>query len=65
MNRSRGEFLTTCVPMRNYPVKFREYHRMSIETFDYILGGIRNDITGQSNFRVCVSPEEKLTITIR
>jgi hypothetical protein len=51
--------------MQNYQVKFREYYCKNIETFDYILGGLRNNITGQLNFRVCVNVEEKLTITIR
>lgn len=36
---------------------------MSKETSDYILGGIRNDITGQANFKVWVSPEEKLNFS--
>jgi hypothetical protein len=61
---SRGEFFTTCVPMRNYPDKFKEYYRMSIETFDYILRDISKFITGESNFRMCISPEEKLTISL-
>lgn len=42
--------------MRNYPDNLKEYHHLSIETFDYILERIRNDIIIQSNFRVaCVS----------
>lgn len=40
LNRFRGEFFTPCVPRWNYPDMFREYCRMSIETLDYILGGI-------------------------
>lgn len=64
-DRSAGEFFKTCQPLRNYPDKFKDYHRMTIETFDYILEGIKDDVTGQSNFRVCIGPEEKLTITIR
>jgi hypothetical protein len=39
---------------------------MQIETFDYILEAtIKDDLATQSNFRDCISPEEKLTITIR
>ncbi|XP_072380701.1 uncharacterized protein [Diabrotica undecimpunctata] len=64
-DRSSGEFNKTFQTLRNYPDKFKEYHRMSIETFYYILEGIEDNISGQSNFRECISPEEKLNITIR
>lgn len=65
VDRSAGEFFKTWQTIRNYPDKFKEYYRMTMETFDYILEGIKDDISGQSNFRQCISPEEKLSITIR
>jgi hypothetical protein len=44
--------------------KYKDYHRMQIETFYYILEAIKDNLATQSNFRD-FSPEEKLTITIR
>lgn len=41
LDRFRGEFMTTCVPWQNHPEKFKEYYRMSIETFNYIFREIR------------------------
>lgn len=64
-DRSAGEFFNTCQNIINYPDKFKEYYRMTRETFNYILEEIKCDIIGQSNFRECISPEEKLSITIR
>jgi hypothetical protein len=66
-NEDRGdtEFFKTSWPKRHYPDKYKDYHRMQIETFDYILEAIKDDLATQSNFRDCISPDEKLTITIR
>lgn len=64
-DRADSEFFKTSWPMRKYPDKYKDYHRMRTETFDYILEAIRDDLETQSNFRDCISPEEKLTITIR
>ncbi|CAG2052964.1 unnamed protein product [Timema podura] len=62
--RSDSEFFKTSLSMRNYPDGYKDYHRMQIETFDYILEAIKEDLATHSNFRDGVSPEEKLTITI-
>ncbi|XP_076301938.1 uncharacterized protein LOC143220086 [Lasioglossum baleicum] len=39
--------------------------RMNMETFDYILEAIRSKIEKHSNFRKCISPEERLMVTLR
>ncbi|XP_076301711.1 uncharacterized protein LOC143219720 [Lasioglossum baleicum] len=39
--------------------------RITKETFDYILEGIRSKIEKESNFRKCISPEERLVVTLR
>ncbi|CAH1966693.1 unnamed protein product [Acanthoscelides obtectus] len=38
---------------------------MLIDTFWYILNGIRPYIEKQSNFRKCISPKERLSVTVR
>lgn len=63
--RKDGEYFRTCLPLRDYPDKFFNYFRMSVDTFDYILEAIQDDIKKQSNFREVVSPAEKLSITLR
>ncbi|XP_025425061.1 protein ALP1-like [Sipha flava] len=60
-----GEYFQTCIKLREYPEKFKEYFRMNIHTYDYILDNISNDIKKYSNFRECIQPDEKLAITIR
>uniref|UniRef100_A0A8C5WCY3 DDE Tnp4 domain-containing protein n=1 Tax=Leptobrachium leishanense TaxID=445787 RepID=A0A8C5WCY3_9ANUR len=45
--------------------KFFNYHRMSLETFTYILHVIRPSIEKSSNFRDTISPDERLTTTLR
>ena len=64
-NKDRGdsEFVKTNWPMINYPDI--EYHMMRTEMFDYILELIKCDLVKHSNLRDCISPEEKLTITLR
>lgn len=61
----QSEFYTTCLPMRSHPDKFKKYHRMTVETFDYILSHIEVDLRKWSNFRTCIEPAEKLTILLR
>ena len=51
--------------MREFPGKFREYYRMFIKTFDYILDSVKGDLQGYSNFRKCIEAEEKLTVVLR
>lgn len=63
--RCDGEYFRTCLPLLDYPDKFYSYYRMNVDTFNYILEAICKDIRKQSNFREVVSPEERLSITLR
>jgi len=51
--------------LTEFPDKFRQYYRMSIETFDYIMDSVENDLQGYSDFRKCTEAEEKLTVALR
>jgi len=52
--------------IRCYSEKFFEYYRMSISSFDELLEKIRPFIGKQNTiFRNAISPEERLTITLR
>jgi len=52
-------------PLLEQPRRFYDYFRMLPETFWYIMNDIRDDIQKQSNFRKCISPEERLAVTLR
>jgi len=60
-----GEYFKLCKILRVFPGKFREYYRMNIKTFDYILDSGKEDLQGYSNFRKCIEAEEKLTVALR
>ena len=62
--KKNGEFHTLFQGLLNGP-KFSEYFRMSRDTFYYILQGIEESIMKHSNFRGCISPEERLAVTLR
>jgi hypothetical protein len=51
--------------LREFPDKFREYYRMNLTTFHYILDSVRDDLQGCSNFRKGIEAEEKLTVAAR
>lgn len=60
-----GEYHTLFQDLLEQPNKFFEYFRMLPETFHYILEGIEDSITKQSNFRECISAKERLALTLR
>lgn len=60
-----SEYVKLFDELRLQPPKFFEYFRMSSSTFDYILNRITPRIQKYSNFRECIGPREKLTITLR
>ncbi|CAI6368224.1 unnamed protein product [Macrosiphum euphorbiae] len=68
-NKSREEkarFINFYADIRQYPLKFFEYYRMSITSFDELLEQVRPHITKKvTTFRYPVSAEERLTLTIR
>ena len=48
-----------------FPDKIREYYKMNVKTFDYILDSVKDDLQGDSNYRRCFETEEKLTVALR
>ncbi|KAL4126780.1 hypothetical protein QTP88_010989 [Uroleucon formosanum] len=52
--------------LRNDECKFRNFTRMSTDTFDYILEILNDEIRKpDTNFRKSITPEEKLLVTLR
>jgi hypothetical protein len=62
---TNGEFHTLFLQLLEQLCKFYDYFRMLPETFWYILNDIRDGIKKQSNFRNCISSEERLAVTLR
>lgn len=60
-----GEYHRIFPDLLQQPERFRQYFRMRPETFFYILEVISPEIRKESNFRKCISPEERLMITLR
>ena len=60
-----GEYLKLCKILRQFPGKFREYYRMNIKAFDYILDSVKDDLQGYTNFRKCIEAEVKFTVALR
>jgi hypothetical protein len=61
-SRTDGEYFKLCKILGEYPDKFREYYRMNMKTFDYILDSVKDYLQGYSNF---TGAEEKLTVALR
>ena len=59
-----GEYFKLCEILTEFRGKFREYYRMNIKTFDYILDGVNDGLQGYSNFRKCIEAEEELTVAL-
>lgn len=63
---SEGEFHTLFSKLKNHPVKFFEYCRISEPTFYIILEAIRSEIEKEdTNFRKAIPIEERLFLTLR
>lgn len=60
-----GEFERSFEELSRDKTKFFEYTRMSQSTFFYILKAIENQLQKYSNFRECISPKQKLVLTLR
>nr|XP_022909001.1 protein ALP1-like isoform X2 [Onthophagus taurus] len=65
LNHHLSEYFKIFEELKNQPLKFYEYYRMTYDTYFYILNAIEEDIRKQCNFRECISPSEKLTVTLR
>ncbi|KOB58174.1 Uncharacterized protein OBRU01_25468 [Operophtera brumata] len=63
---THGQFQALYPKLRSFEPKFFNYLRMSINSFDELLGIISEQIaTNDTHMRSIVSPEEKLVITLR
>lgn len=63
---SSGQFNCLYATLRNYPTKFIQYYRMSIESFNELLKIVKCFITKyDTKFRCAITPEERLSITLR
>jgi hypothetical protein len=60
-----GEYFKLCNILTEFPDKFREYYRMSINSFDYILDSVKDNKRGYCNFRKCIEAGEKLMVALR
>jgi len=66
VRETNNRFFSFYGDIRKYPIKFLEYYRMSISSFDELLEKLRPYIAKKTTkFRRPVFPEERLTITIR
>ncbi|CAI6374003.1 unnamed protein product [Macrosiphum euphorbiae] len=62
----KGQFYKLHNELRSYPVKFFNFYRMSVKSFDDLLNLIRPSITYQdSKWRKAIPPEERLSVTLR
>lgn len=61
-----GQFHTLHYELRQYPPKFFNYYRMSVSAFDELLQILGPCLTySNTQMRECISPEERLSVTIR
>ena len=61
-----GEYHHLFQELKCYPVRFKEYTRMNINTFDILLSILKDDLSKQeTNWRKPIYAEERLVITVR
>ena len=67
VERSRkGEYFTLYKDQHNYEDRFFENYGMSVIQFDYLLQRVAPIIRRQdTNYRLAISPEHKLVLTLR
>ena len=62
----KGEYFTLYKDQRNFEDRFFENYRMTVQQFDYLLRLVSPLIRRQdTNYRVSISPEQKLVLTLR
>lgn len=64
-NRDNSEYFKQFEELSSQHENFYEYYQVTPDTYRYILQAVEDDLTRQSNFRKCVSPSEKLSVTLR
>ncbi|KAL4112615.1 hypothetical protein QTP88_016366 [Uroleucon formosanum] len=63
---SSSQYITLYPKLRDHDEKFFNYFRMSIESFDDLLDLIKNELeANEQAVRYCISPQEKLIVTLR
>lgn len=61
-----GKFFKFYNDLRKYPEKFFDYYRMTINSFDELLQNVREQLKKNcTQLRVPITPEERLTVTLR
>ncbi|XP_040197230.1 protein ANTAGONIST OF LIKE HETEROCHROMATIN PROTEIN 1-like [Rana temporaria] len=66
LHSDRGQFSLLYHDLREHPEKFRNYTRMTIATFDYLLYLLRPALLrDDTNCREAITPCERLLITLR
>lgn len=61
-----GEFATLYKELIDDEMKFYEYFRMSMYSFNVLFKKIENDIQKQNtNFRLCIPPRHRLAVCLR
>lgn len=66
LGRSTKGFFTFFCELRQYDEKFFNFTRMSVSSFDELLGKISDNIRGKdTSMRSCIGNEEKLLVTLR
>ncbi|CAN2391611.1 DDE superfamily endonuclease [Pristimantis euphronides] len=63
---TKGHFSALYSDLRRHPVKFQAFMRISIHAYDKLLKVLRPELTYcHTNMRRCISPEERLLVTLR
>ncbi|XP_073431999.1 uncharacterized protein [Dendrobates tinctorius] len=66
LQESRGAYHTLYSELQASPEKFTDYNRMTQETFNYLLGRVKEVIRRQdTQLRRAITPEERLLVTLR
>lgn len=60
-----GMFNVNYQNLRLCPRKFKNYFRMSLRSFDELLGRIEHKLAVSSLRRIAISPTERLAVTLR
>jgi hypothetical protein len=64
-SRTDGEYFQLWKILKQFLDKFREYYGTRIQTFDYILDSVKDDLQCYSNFRMCIDLGEKVIVALR
>lgn len=63
---SSSHYITLYPKLRDHDETFFNYFRMSIKSFDDLLDLIKNELeANEQSVRYCISPQEKLIVTLR